>query len=83
MIEAMQELGIDMAFRTTQALETAVVQHQPDEIITMGCSEQSPALTGVRRQDWDLPAPGGQSMDVMRRVRDQIAERVKAYIVNF
>jgi arsenate reductase len=83
MIAAMQELGIDMAFRTTQALETAVVQQPPDEIIAMGCGEQYPVLPKVRRQDWDIAAPGGQSMDVMRRVRDQIDQRVKAYIENF
>lgn len=80
MVEAMQELGIDMAFRTTQALETAVDRQPPDEIITVGCGEQCPVLPGVLRQDWDLPDPGGASKDVMRRVRDQIDNRVKAYI---
>jgi arsenate reductase len=83
MIEAMQESGIDMAFRTTQALDAAIVAQPPDEIITMGCGEPCPGIPGVRRQDWDLPDPGGQSMDMMRRVRDQIHERVKAYIANF
>lgn len=80
MIAAMQELGIDMAFLGTRSLESAVAPDAPDEIIIMGCGEQCPALPGVRRQDWDLPDPAGQSMEVMRRVRDQIEERVKAYI---
>jgi arsenate reductase (thioredoxin) len=80
MIAAMQELGIDMAFLATRELETAVARNAPDEIITMGCGEQCPVLPGVRRQDWDLPDPAGQSMEVMRRVRDQIDEQVKAYI---
>ncbi len=83
MIEAMQELGVDMAFLTTQALDAAVERQPPDEIITMGCGEQCPVLPGVRRQDWDLPDPAGQSMDMMRGVRDQIESRVKAYIGNF
>jgi arsenate reductase (thioredoxin) len=82
MIDAMQERGIDMAFLGTRSLETAVTGHAPDEIITMGCGEQCPVLPGVRRQDWDLPDPAGQSMEVMRRVRDQIDERVKAYIAD-
>jgi protein-tyrosine-phosphatase len=30
--------------------------------------------------DWDLPDPAGQSMDVMRRVRDDIENRVKALL---
>jgi len=80
MIEAMQELGIDMAYLGTQSLETAVAGNMPDEIITVGCGEQCPVLPGVERQDWELPDPAGQSMEIMRRVRDQIEEHVKAYI---
>ena len=80
MIEAMQEQGVDMAFIGTQSLESAVARNMPDEIITMGCDEHCPVLPAVRRQDWQLPDPAGQSMEVMRRVRDQIEERIKAYI---
>jgi arsenate reductase len=36
MIEAMQELGIDMAFLGTQSLETAVGRNAPDEIHHLG-----------------------------------------------
>jgi arsenate reductase len=50
------------------------------KFITLDCGEQCPVLPGVRRQDWDLPDPAGQSLEVMRRVRDQINEQVKAYI---
>jgi arsenate reductase (thioredoxin) len=80
MVTAMDELGIDMAFLPTQSLEAAVARNRPDEIIVMGCDEQCPVLAGVRRQDWDLADPADQSMTVMRRVRDQIDEQVKAYI---
>ena len=80
MVAAMEELGIDIAFLGPQSLETAVARNTPDEIVTMGCGEQCPVLPGVQRQDWDLEDPAGQSMEVMRRVRDQIDERVKAYI---
>jgi arsenate reductase (thioredoxin) len=82
MVAAMQELGIDMEFLAPRSLETAVARNAPDEIITMGCGEQCPVLPGVRRQDWDLTDPAGQSMEVMRRVRDRIEERVKAYIAD-
>ncbi len=80
MAAVMQEKGIDMAFRVPQALTTAVQQQPPDEIITMGCGEQCPAVAGARREDWDLPDPSGQSIDVMRTVRDDIERRVQAYI---
>lgn len=80
MIEAMQELGIDMAFRTPLSLEAALARRKPGEIITMGCAEQCPVVPGAARQDWDLPDPAGQSMAVMRRVRDLICERIKSYV---
>jgi arsenate reductase len=83
MVAAMQELGIDMEFLAPRSLETAVARHKPDEIITMGCGEQCPVLPGVQRQDWDIEDPAGQSMEVMRRLRDQIEERVKKYISKF
>lgn len=80
MVEAMQELGIDMAFHPPQAFEAVVAQQPPDEIITTGCTEPCPDIPGARRQDWEIPDPAGQPLDVMRRVRDQIDKRVKDYI---
>jgi len=80
MSEAMQALGIDMAFRSPQALEAEVRRQRPDEIITMGCGDQCPALPGAARQDWEVPDPAGQTKDEMYKVRDLIEERVKAYI---
>jgi arsenite transporter/arsenate reductase (thioredoxin) len=80
MVEAMQDLGIDMAFHAPQALEAALALQAPDEIITMGCGEQCPVVPGVQYQDWDLPDPAGQSLDVMRSVRDRIEAQVKKYI---
>jgi multimeric flavodoxin WrbA len=80
MVEAMQELGIDMAFRSTQSLEAALLQQSPDEIITMGCGEQCPVVPEARIQAWDLPDPAGQSMEVMRLVRDRIDVQVKKFM---
>jgi arsenate reductase len=82
MIEAMEELGIDMAFLKPRSLEDAVSRDRPDDIITMGCGEQCPVLSGARRLGWDLPDPADQPMEVMRRVRDRIEERVKTYIAD-
>lgn len=80
MVTVMQEKGIDMAYLVPRALNTAIEQQPPDEIITMGCAEQCPLVPGARRQDWDVPDPAGQPVDVMRSVRDQIEQRVKAYL---
>jgi len=80
MVKAMQEKGIDMAFHSTQSLETAIAGQQPEEIITMGCGEQCPYVPGAQRQDWDLPDPADQSIEFMRSVRDKIEQRVQDYI---
>lgn len=78
MVEAMQEKGIDMGFAATRTLEDAVAGHKPEMIVTMGCGEACPVVPNVIRQDWALPDPAGQSMETMRRVRDEIEVKVKA-----
>jgi arsenate reductase len=80
MVKAMAEKGIDMGFRKTRLLDQAASEMQPDMIVTMGCGEACPFIPGSERLDWDLPDPAGQSMDVMRRVRDDIENRVKALL---
>jgi len=77
MVKAMQEKGIDMAFRRTRSVSQAVSDLQPDMIISMGCQEECPLIPGAKTQDWDLPDPAGKSMEFMRTVRDNIENRVK------
>jgi arsenate reductase len=80
MIKAMQEKGIDMAFRGTRSLNQAVSELQPNMIISMGCQEECPFIPGTQTLDWDLPDPAGKSMEFMRTVRDEIENRVKDLI---
>jgi arsenate reductase len=76
-IEAMDELGIDVSGRTPQAL-TDDLAHWADVVVTMGCGDQCPYIPGKRYVDWDLADPHGKSLDDVRRIRDEIAERVAA-----
>ena len=80
MVKAMGEKGIDMAFRKTHSLESAISDVKPDMIITMGCGEECPYVPGATVKDWDLPDPAGKSIDFMRTVRDEIEKRVKGLI---
>ncbi len=82
MMNVMQEIGIDMAFRKTQSLDKAISELQPSIIITMGCEEECPVIPGVKRQDWDLPDPAGKPIEFMRDVRDDIEKRVKELVTN-
>ena len=80
MMEAMQEKGIDMAFRKTGSLDEAISESGPDMIVTMGCEEECPLIPGVERQDWNLPDPAGKTLDVMRSVCDRIEKKVEELI---
>jgi protein-tyrosine-phosphatase len=82
MVKAMAEKGIDMAFLTPRPLEATIEQFQPDTIVTMGCGEECPYVPGVTRLDWDLPDPGNESIAFMKKVRDEIAEKVSKLLVD-
>jgi arsenate reductase (thioredoxin) len=77
--EAMGELGIDLAGRTPQLL-TDNLAERADVIVTMGCGDQCPYIPGKRHVDWDLPDPSGESMAVVRGIRDQISDLVRLLI---
>jgi multimeric flavodoxin WrbA len=77
MQEAMAEKGLDMVHLSPRSIDDVLSGSRPDMIVTMGCGEQCPYIPGVSYVDWDLPDPAGQSMDVMRQVRDEIEHRVR------
>jgi arsenate reductase len=78
-VQAMAEVGIDIASGVPSLLEYDTVR-AADVVITMGCGDACPVLPGKRYVDWDLPDPAGQPIDVVRPIRDEIRDRVKALI---
>jgi len=80
MVKVMHEKGIDMAFRSPQSIDEAILHVTPDHIITMGCREQCPYVPNAQQQDWDLADPADQSIEFMRQVRDDIETRVTKLI---
>jgi arsenate reductase len=78
-VEAMHELGVDLAGRTPQLL-TRELAEQADVVVTMGCGDSCPVIPGKRYLDWDLPDPNGQPLAVVRATRERIAERVRALV---
>jgi multimeric flavodoxin WrbA/protein-tyrosine-phosphatase len=79
MVSVMAEKGIDMAFQTPRSIENALLEGTPDILVTMGGGEAPEAL-GARWIDWDLPDPAGESMEDLRRIRDDIEKRVAELI---
>jgi arsenate reductase len=80
MAAVMAEKKIDMAFRTPQNIEAALAGGGADAVVTMGCGEQCPMVPGALHENWDLPDPAGNPIEVMRQVRDEIEARVKQLI---
>lgn len=74
-IEAMREVGIDLADRTPQRLSDELAA-QADVVVSMGCGDECPVIPGKRYIDWDLPDPKGRPLDEVRATRADIARRV-------
>lgn len=78
-VEVMREVGIELGAEVPRKLTEGLAQGA-HLLITMGCGEQCPLLPGVRRDDWPLRDPKGQSADVVRRIRDEVRERVRGLV---
>ena len=78
-VEAMAEVGIDIANNTPKVLTTEAVQ-ESDAVITMGCGDVCPFYPGKRYEDWVLDDPAGQGIEPVRVIRDEIKARVEALL---
>jgi arsenate reductase len=75
-VEAMREVGIDIA-SATPTLLTGEAVRASDVVITMGCGDACPIFPGTRYEDWVLDDPAGQGIEVVRPIRDEIRKRVE------
>ncbi|GAA4287974.1 arsenate reductase ArsC [Georgenia daeguensis] len=80
-VEAMAEVGIDIAAEKPKVLTTEAVK-ESDVVITMGCGDACPIFPGKRYEDWELEDPAGKSVDGVRPVRDEIKARVEELIAS-
>jgi len=78
-IEAMAEVGIDIADNVPKILTTEAVKDS-DVVITIGCGDTWPIFPGKRHEDWGLDDPAGKDIVTVRRVRDDIKGRVEALL---
>jgi arsenate reductase (thioredoxin) len=79
-IAVMAELGIDITTARPKILTGDAVQSS-DVVITMGCGDTCPYFPGVSYRDWKIDDPAGQPLDAVRAIRDGIADRVRALII--
>jgi arsenate reductase len=74
-VEAMDEVGIDLSENVPQLLTTELAE-RADVVVTMGCGDACPYIPGKRYLDWQLPDPKGRPVEDVRRLRDDIERRV-------
>ncbi|MGW5153180.1 arsenate reductase ArsC [Rhodococcus koreensis] len=78
-VEAMAEVGIDIAAESPKILTVDAVQAS-DVVITMGCGDTCPVFPGKSYRDWVLDDPAGQGVEAVRPIRDEIKTKVEALI---
>lgn len=78
-VEAMEELGIDVSAEFPKPMTDEVVR-AADVVITMGCGDACPVYPGKTYRDWEVEDPAGKSLDDVRRIRDEIGGRVDALL---
>jgi arsenate reductase len=76
-VEALQEVGIDVSGRVPRALEQSDVEWA-DLVVTMGCGDACPVLPGKEYVDWNLPDPAGLCLEEVRELRTVIEQRVSS-----
>jgi arsenate reductase (thioredoxin) len=77
-VEAMRELGTDLSNRRPRKL-TVEMQLHADWAVTMGCGDACPYVP-TRVEDWNIPDPADQPIEVVREIRDEIEQRVRELI---
>jgi protein-tyrosine-phosphatase len=80
-VEAMEEVGIDISAERPKKLEDGMVR-ESDVVITMGCGDACPIYPGKRYEDWELEDPAGKDLETVRGIRDQISARVDELVAS-
>ena len=75
-VTAMTEVGVDVTQEFPKPMTDEVVQ-AADVVITMGCGDACPIYPGKRYEDWVVDDPAEADLDGVRRIRDEIGERVR------
>ena len=78
-VQAMAELGLDISKEFPKPLTDDAVQ-AADAVITMGCGDACPVYPGKRYLDWQLDDPAGQDDAAVRKIRDEIDDRVRGLL---
>jgi protein-tyrosine-phosphatase len=77
-VKAMREVGIDISGNKPKALTMDMVE-KAHRMITMGCGAEAEVVcpaSFIETEDWALEDPKGKTLEQVRKIRDEIKERV-------
>jgi arsenate reductase (thioredoxin) len=74
--QVLAERGLSTTAERPTRLDHDIVE-AADVVITMGCGENCPYVPGKRYEDWPIDDPAGQELDTVRRIVDEIDDRVR------
>ena len=78
-IEAMRELGVDLARHASKSLGD-LPPGDFDAVVTMGCGDACPLVPARLRLEWQIPDPRDLPPAEFRAVRDRIEREVRALL---
>jgi arsenate reductase (thioredoxin) len=76
--EAMREIGINISGNKPKMLTMDMVK-KAARMMTMGCGAEADAVcpaSFIKTEDWALEDPKGKSLEQVRKIRDEIREKV-------
>lgn len=79
-VAAMEEVGFDLTGRTPKRVDKAMLD-RADHVISMGCDD--PAVCdypGRKVEDWSIEDPSKKGPEDVRRIREEIREKVAALV---
>jgi len=80
-IQAMKEINIDIESNSPQNISQQMID-EAEITVNMGCmdKESCPVLFLKDVMDWQIQDPKGKSIEEVRKIRDQIEQKVKDFI---
>jgi arsenate reductase (thioredoxin) len=77
-VEAMREIGIDLADRRPKKLDLEMQLHA-DWAITLGCGGACPYVPTMV-EDWQIPDPAGLTLEETRPIRDLLDTKIRELV---
>jgi arsenate reductase (thioredoxin) len=77
-VEAMREVGIEIADRRPRKLDLEMQLHA-DFAITLNCAAECPYVPATV-EDWDVADPHDKRIEEVRLIRDEIEGRVREFV---